>query len=166
MNRLASTPRKKRSLFSKYWSHVFSFLLGCIFTSMSMTIMMHQDHLSSHPSAQHSHFEDKHMPKMDSSINLKKTDDASHNVAGLDCSAHGGPSNELAQEMVYWKNLPSDESYVSPFHDPDQRRYITFEPDGGGWNNIRMSMETVLVMAVATGRVLVLPPSQKMYREF
>lgn len=33
----------------------------------------------------------------------------------------------------------------------------------GGWNNIRMSMETVLAMAVATGRVLVLPPSQAMY---
>jgi hypothetical protein len=30
-------------------------------------------------------------------------------------------------------------------------------------NNIRMSMETVLTMALAMGRVLVLPPSQKMY---
>jgi hypothetical protein len=40
---------------------------------------------------------------------------------------------------------------------------MTFEPDGGGFNNIRMSMETVLAIAVATGRVLVLPPSQHMY---
>lgn len=33
----------------------------------------------------------------------------------------------------------------------------------GGWNNIRMQMETVLVFAAATGRVLVLPPDQPMY---
>ena len=39
----------------------------------------------------------------------------------------------------------------------------TFEPDFGGWNNIRMSMETVLVIAHATGRTLVLPPEKRMY---
>jgi GDP-fucose protein O-fucosyltransferase len=40
---------------------------------------------------------------------------------------------------------------------------MTFEPDGGGWNNIRMAMETVVGLAVATGRTLVLPPAQRMY---
>ena len=40
------------------------------------------------------------------------------------------------------------------FSAEDTRHYLTFEPDGGGWNNIRMSMETVLGMAIATGRVL------------
>lgn len=35
--------------------------------------------------------------------------------------------------------------------------------DVGGWNNIRMQMETVLVFAAATGRTLVLPPDQPMY---
>ena len=33
----------------------------------------------------------------------------------------------------------------------------------GGWNNIRMAMETVMTMAVAMGRTLVLPPEQHMY---
>lgn len=33
----------------------------------------------------------------------------------------------------------------------------------GGWNNIRMQMELVLVFAYATGRTLVLPPDQPMY---
>jgi hypothetical protein len=40
---------------------------------------------------------------------------------------------------------------------------VTFEPDHGGWNNIRMSMEVVLVFAFVTGRTLVLPPEQPMY---
>ena len=40
---------------------------------------------------------------------------------------------------------------------------MTFEPDGGGWNNIRMAMETVLGLAIATGRTLVLPTEQRIY---
>lgn len=38
-----------------------------------------------------------------------------------------------------------------------------FDPDHGGWNNIRMGMETILVFAALTGRTLVIPPKQKMY---
>ena len=44
-----------------------------------------------------------------------------------------------------------------------RRRYLTFEPDTGGWNNLRISFENVLVLAAATGRTLVLPPDQVMY---
>jgi hypothetical protein len=33
----------------------------------------------------------------------------------------------------------------------------------GGWNNIRMSMETAVTLAHATGRTLVMPPEQGMY---
>jgi hypothetical protein len=84
-----------------------------------------------------------------------------HTLAGLDCTAHGGPSNEKAKEMVYWSDISSDNAHVSPFY--DSNKYMTFEPDPGGWNNIRMSMESVLAMAVAMGRTLVLPPKQGMY---
>lgn len=102
--------------------------------------------------------------------------------------------------------IPSDSHYISPFHpnrDPSRpKQYMTFEPDGGGWNNIRfvkyhivvvllicrglfpsdgflssrissfivfmfythsMAMETVVGLAIATGRILVLPPEQRMY---
>jgi len=38
-----------------------------------------------------------------------------------------------------------------------------FLADVGGWNNIRMQMELVMVFAFATGRTLVLPPDQPMY---
>lgn len=53
--------------------------------------------------------------------------------------------------------------YVSPLQKKGVIQYLTFEPDAGGWNNIRMAMETVLAMAAATGRTLVLPPETEMY---
>jgi hypothetical protein len=115
------------------------------------------------------HFADKHISHVhvlhqEEHITFPDEHHPHHNVAGLDCRAHGGPNDPIAaQEMVYWEDLPLDSEFVSPLHSNQERRYLTFEPDGGGWNNIRMSMETVLVMAIATGRVLVLPPSQKMY---
>ena len=42
-------------------------------------------------------------------------------------------------------------------------RFVTFEPDHGGWNNIRMGMETAALFAWSTGRTLVLPPAQRLY---
>eukprot|EP00569_Conticribra_weissflogii_P003739 CAMPEP_0171329334 /NCGR_PEP_ID=MMETSP0878-20121228/1199_1 /TAXON_ID=67004 /ORGANISM="Thalassiosira weissflogii, Strain CCMP1336" /LENGTH=569 /DNA_ID=CAMNT_0011829301 /DNA_START=239 /DNA_END=1948 /DNA_ORIENTATION=+ len=87
-----------------------------------------------------------------------------HDLAGLNCEDHGGPSNDLAAEMVYWSDIPSDSEFRSPIglHDTE-KKYLTFEPDGGGFNNIRMSLETIILMAHAMGRTLVMPPSQGMY---
>ena len=64
-----------------------------------------------------------------------------HTVAGLSCERYGGPSDEIAAEMVYWRDIPKDAKYKSPFanYGPNPK-YLTFEPDIGGWNNIRMSM--------------------------
>jgi hypothetical protein len=96
--------------------------------------------------------------------------DPNHTLAGLNCEAYGGPSKDIAQEMVYWSDIPSDSKFISPFfqgnHANDVKshvQYMTFEPDGGGWNNIRMAMETVVVLAHAMGRTLVLPPAQGIY---
>ena len=97
--------------------------------------------------------------------------DVPHPVAHLNCDDHGGPTDkQIIDEMVFWSDIPSDSAYLSPMHplmDPhtpnDVERYLTFEPDHGGWNNIRMAMETALVMSHAMGRTLVLPPEQRMY---
>jgi len=84
---------------------------------------------------------------------------------GLSCTPYYNEPSKSESEMVYWSDIPTDSGYRSPFHDSDDgdEQYMTFEPDRGGWNNIRMAMETVLVMAHATGRTLVLPPEAEMY---
>mmetsp|Transcript_15036 Transcript_15036/g.33517 ORF Transcript_15036/g.33517 Transcript_15036/m.33517 type:complete len:588 (-) Transcript_15036:533-2296(-) len=68
--------------------------------------------------------------------------------------------------LAYWNHPRGkrDAEFVSEYRVPEgETRYITFEPDSGGWNNIRMSMEIIFVMAVVTGRTLVLPPDQPLY---
>jgi len=84
-----------------------------------------------------------------------------HPIAGLSCADHGGPADDIASEMIFWSDIESDSVYKSTFY--DEEKYITFEPDHGGWNNIRMAYETILVLAHAMGRTLVLPPESKMY---
>lgn len=57
-----------------------------------------------------------------------------HVLAGLNCDKFGGPSLDLAQEMVYWEDIASDAKYVSPFKRKEGPvQYLTFEPDQGGW---------------------------------
>ena len=61
-------------------------------------------------------------------------------IAGLNCDKFSGPSPQEAQEMVYWEDIPSDSEWISPFHSKHRNgppQYLTFEPDLGGWNNIR-----------------------------
>lgn len=95
---------------------------------------------------------------------VDKEEKTKSKLGSLSCKAYGGPDDEFAQkEMVYWSDIPEDEAFVSPYKKHDKERYLTFEPDGGGWNNIRMAMETVVAMAHAMGRTLVMPPSQHMY---
>ena len=69
--------------------------------------------------------------------------------------------------MIYWYDIPSDTEYQSPFmihNTPDSPKYLTFEPDEGGWNNVRMALETTIALAMSMGRILVLPPTMKYYR--
>jgi hypothetical protein len=60
----------------------------------------------------------------------------------------------LPPYMVYWKEEPKEDCGVrSPLRCSGPKpKYVTFQPDAGGWNNIRMSMETAVIYAAATGR--------------
>ena len=85
----------------------------------------------------------------------------------LDTLQCPGLTMEQSQEMVYWQKIDSDRRYTSPCYQKYShnrtQQYLTFKPDGGGFNNIRMSLETVLALAHATGRTLVMPPAHEMY---
>jgi hypothetical protein len=38
----------------------------------------------------------------------KRSATPSTKLEGLSCQAYGGPSDEVAKEMVYWEHIPSD----------------------------------------------------------
>jgi hypothetical protein len=82
-------------------------------------------------------------------------------LAGLSCKKYGGPSDADAKEMVYWRDIPADSHHVSPFFKGGgHTQYLTFEPDFGGWNNIRMvcgcdrslCQPTILLLRVLSNR--------------
>lgn len=69
-------------------------------------------------------------------------------------------------EIIYWKIVPGDNTYespITPHHGLHHDRYLSFEYDQGGWNNVRMGMECLIVVAHAMGRTLVVPPQQHLY---
>jgi len=73
---------------------------------------------------------------------------------------------ETDSEVVYWKIVPGDDQYespITPHHNDHHDRYLTFEYDQGGWNNVRMALECMIVIAHAMGRTLVIPPQQHLY---
>ena len=73
----------------------------------------------------------------------------------LSCEMYGGPSDPA--EMVYWRDIPVDNNYTSP----REEKYMLFDYDMAGFNNKRISLENFLVMALAMGRTLVLPPKSR-----
>ena len=72
----------------------------------------------------------------DASSSSSSSSSEGHTLAGLNCDRYGGPSSHIAQEMVYWEDIPTDTQYVSPFKRKNGNgpvQYLTFEPDQGGW---------------------------------
>ena len=120
------------------------------------------------------HYYQQQKQHSSSTTRTTRTSDG-HPVAGLSCQAHGGPNDQTGsrsesqavQDMVYWYDWPTDATWHSPHAPPTDshqpQKYLTFEPDEGGFNNIRMAFETALVMAMGMGRILVLPPEMNFY---
>eukprot|EP00978_Attheya_sp_CCMP212_P013233 scaffold33277_cov41-Attheya_sp.AAC.1 len=77
--------------------------------------------------------------------------------------------NVNVDAMAYWNDPQGDVDAnfdrAAPFQasTTGSKRYLTFEPDSGGWNNMRMSFENIFVFCAATGRTLVLPPPFEIY---
>jgi len=68
--------------------------------------------------------------------------------------------------VIYWRIVPGDDEYespITPHHGIHHDRYLTFAYDDGGWNNVRMGVECIIVAAHAMGRTLVVPPQQVLY---
>ena len=63
-------------------------------------------------------------------------------------------------EVVYWKSVPGDADYESPYRRKyvKNKKFLTFKYDPSGYNNLRMSFESLAVLAHAMGRVFVIPP--------
>lgn len=87
------------------------------------------------------------------------------------CRASFEPTCPLYNYVRFWNRRfsPAD-CYESPLRPKTREKtpykdmkYVVFQPDGGGWNNIRMAAEVVIVFAHMTGRTLVLPPPAKLY---
>jgi hypothetical protein len=76
------------------------------------------------------------------------------------------PTTPIAcKSAVYWRAPSHARSTLRRRHrsETHEKRYVTFEPDHGGWNNIRMGMETAALFAWSTGRILVLPAKARLY---
>ena len=79
------------------------------------------------------------------------------------CAYKMGSNCSIPAVVQYWAN-PTD-CFPPPVLDADPllRKYVVFQPDLGGWNNIRMALEVVILFALVTRRVLVLPPDAVLY---
>ena len=90
-------------------------------------------------------------------------------IPGTDGERRGSlvcDGKQIESEVIYWRIVPGDDTYespITPHHANHHDRYLTFAYDDGGWNNVRMGVECIIVAAHAMGRTLVVPPQQHLY---
>lgn len=95
----------------------------------------------------------------------------SDSTSQLSCKESFEPTCKMYDYVRFWnKRFKPFDCYESPLRHPlkekapwDEQKYVVFQPDGGGWNNIRMAAETAMMFAFTTGRTLVMPPMAVWY---
>jgi hypothetical protein len=96
---------------------------------------------------------------------MEITDPYRH-AGNISCTVSYEPTCKMYFYVRFWNHrfFPED-CYQSPLRPKlkektpyAEQKYVVFEPDNGGWNNIRMAAETAIIFAHASGRTLVLPP--------
>jgi hypothetical protein len=53
---------------------------------------------------------------------------------------------QVDSEIIFWKSVPGDDTYespITPHHGLHHDRYLSFEYDNGGWNNVSKSLITL-----------------------
>ena len=78
----------------------------------------------------------------------------------LSCKESFPPKCDIYPYIKFWnQRFLEEDCYYSPLRHPlgrkapaSEAKYLVFQSDGGGWNNIRMAAETAMVFAHATGR--------------
>lgn len=80
-------------------------------------------------------------------------------IPSLRKSAQLNMTKNTNHRFQYW----DEAALVNQLPTPKAHRYITFDVDQGGLNNIRLVFEYVVVLAAITGRTLVLPPRSSWY---
>ena len=65
---------------------------------------------------------------------------------GLSLSVRSNAPRATSGLVKFWKPpTEQDVKWHNPYRCQGPAKYVTFEPDVGGWNNIRMQMEIVMV---------------------
>lgn len=115
------------------------------------------------------HFTTSVIPSVITDSKEVQTEVMKQTVKGT-CDLNFPPSCSISKNLIrYWEENTTD-CFQSPLRrtsglqaDIRDRRYLVFQPDLGGWNNIRMALEVAILFAHFTGRILVMPPSAILY---
>ena len=141
-------------------------LTGCVFSAFvfnfALYFVLHT--ASREQSSQHArHLQQPRKPQQHGHRSADLSADLAggeyHLVALRDGHKASADNWDIPLEMRYWERRDKGETTL-PRPDPvapGQERYLAFENDAGGFNNLRMAFEYFAILALATGRTLVLP---------
>jgi GDP-fucose protein O-fucosyltransferase len=145
------------------------FLIGSVLLNLFLVSQLHSlDANGSHSlhasSDEHPFSPQKSTSKLLNEVKSKQQSEERKPSKGkvlLQCESFGGPSDEAAADMVYWRNdIPLKKQFHSVYGS-GKDKYFVFQPDEAGFSNVRLTFETVLALVKATGRTLVLIPTMR-----